>query len=200
MNAESLTAADADEAIALLCTAFTGYPLFRLVLQDSGADYPTHLSALVSYFCNKRLLRGWPVRGVRIDGKIAAVALISVPEDAPAPVELEAMRAALIDTIGEATFARMQRYEEISDLDAPDVPAHFLGMIGVHPERQGLGLGRVLLDDVQEMARRHPVSQGVCLNTETPGNVALYEHVGYRTLGKRAIDSLETWTLFRAND
>jgi hypothetical protein len=42
-----------------------------------------------------------------------------------------------------------------------------------------------------------PESAGVLLTTETPGNLPLYEHFGYRILGQARVDELTTWTLFR---
>ena len=50
------------------------------------------------------------------------------------------------------------------------------------------------------MSERHPDSTGVCLNTESVGNVSFYEHMGYRIVGHRPIDILETWCMFRPND
>lgn len=197
MDVERLTPADGDEAIDTLCAAFREYPVIRYTLADAGDDYDNKLRALIGFFCNKRLVQGWPVLGCRADGRIAGVALVNEPGMVPDPAVIEELHARLAAAIGDAALARFQRYEDESDRDAPPGPHHFLGVLGVHPELQGRGLARPLLDEVAAMSDRHPGSTGVCLNTEDRGNVALYEHMGYNTLAHRTIDTLETWCMFR---
>lgn len=198
-GAERLTPDDVPEAVAVLCAAFADYPVMRYTLADTGADYDDKLRALIGFFCEKRLVRGWPVLGVRAGGRIGGVALINEPGTDPAPDEFAQLRAELEAAIGPAALERFMRYENESDLDAPAEPHHFLGVLGVHPEMQGRGLARPLMDELARMAERHPASTGVCLNTEDPGNVPLYEHFGYRVIGRRRIDALETWCMFRQN-
>jgi hypothetical protein len=51
---------------------------------------------------------------------------------------------------------------------------------------------------VHDLAQADSQSAGVTLTTESPQNVALYRHFGYRVLGHaRVSDELETWTFFR---
>ncbi len=197
MKPEHLTSDDADDVIGTLCAAFVDYPVMRHVLADAGPLYDGHLRALVGLFCNKRMLRGWPVLGLRVDGELAAAALISPPGDTPLPPAVDVLRAKVAARIGMAAWQRLEDYEQESDLDAPQAPHYFLGVIGVRPKNQGQGLARVLLDDLAAMSERHPDSTGVCLNTESAANVSFYEHMGYRTLGRRTIDGLETWCMFR---
>jgi GNAT superfamily N-acetyltransferase len=198
MKVERLTHDDADEAIEALCAAFFDYPVMRYTLADAGDLYEERLRALIGFLCRKRLVRGWPVLGVRAGGRIAAAALINEPDGGPAPAEIETLREQLVDLIGEDAHRRFMRYETESDVDAPEEPRHFLGVLGVHPEHQGKGLAKILLDDLARICDEHPLSAGICLNTEDPANVPLYEHMGYQILGHRQIDAdLETWCMFR---
>ena len=198
MIVERLSEDDADEAIDALCAAFADYPVMRYTLADAGARYEERLRALIGFFCRKRWVRGWPVLGVRVGGRIAAAALINEPDAAPTPGEIESLREELVDVIGKDAYRRLMRYETESDVDAPEEPHHFLGVLGVHPEHQGKGLARILLDELARMSLESPQSTGICLNTEDPNNVPLYERMGYRILGHRRIDQdLETWCMFR---
>jgi GNAT superfamily N-acetyltransferase len=198
MRAERLAHDDADEAIDALCAAFADYPVMRYALADAGEQYDQRLRAMIGFFCRKRLVRGWPVLGVRVDGRVAAAALINEPDGGPTPQEVEDLRDELVEAIGDDAHRRFMRYETESDVDAPQEPHHFLGVLGVHPEHQGKGLARILLDELARMCDEHPDSTGICLNTEDPANVPVYEHMGYRTLGQRRIDDdLETWCMFR---
>lgn len=184
-------------AIDALCAAFADYPVMRYTLADAGEDYEDGVRALMSFFCHKRLVRGWPVLGVRADGEVVATALISEPSDEPPPPALAALRAELVERIGRDAIARLERYEHDSSLDAPDEPHYSLGVIGVHPDHQGRGLARVLLDELARMSERHPSSTGICLNTEVADNVPFYEHMGYRVIGRRTVETLEIWCMFR---
>ena len=50
-----------DEAVEVLCTAFSNYPVFRFALQDAGANYARGLEALIGHFTDTRLATGCPV-------------------------------------------------------------------------------------------------------------------------------------------
>ena len=52
--------------------------------------------------------------------------------------------------------------------------------MGVAANHQGSGHGRRLVDEVKRLARRHPRSTGVALDTENPDNVTLYTGMGFR--------------------
>ncbi len=194
-----LTQADADEAVAALCAAFADYPVMRYVLGDAGERYDERLADLIGFFCFKRLLRDWPVLGVRAAGDVAGVALVSKPGGASPLPEIDALRADTAAKIGATAWERLERYETESDKDAPGEPHYFLGVIGVRPEYQRTGVARILMDELARMSEADPESCGVCLNTESAANVAFYEHMGYRAIGNRVIDSLETWCMYRPN-
>ncbi|MGD8328706.1 MAG: GNAT family N-acetyltransferase [Acidobacteriota bacterium] len=196
MKPERLNADDAAQAIACLSAAFADYPVMRYTLADAGDGYDEGVRALMSFFCNKRLVRGWPVLGVRDNEKVIAAALISEPSGEPPPA-LAALRDDLQERIGSDAIARLELYERDSGLDAPAAPHYFLGVIGVHPDHQGRGLARILLEDLARMSESHPSSTGICLNTEVAENVPFYEHMGYRVIGHRRVETLETWCMFR---
>jgi ribosomal protein S18 acetylase RimI-like enzyme len=92
-------------------------------------------------------------------------------------------------------------------------PHYHLGVLAVHPDRQGKGVGRVLLDALHRLSASDPASTGVSLNTEKTTNVELYRHVGYRVIGEAGLadgapvapesaerGTLHTWCLFRPDD
>ena len=65
---------------------------------------------------------------------------------------------------------------------------------------KGRVLGRRLLEQVHAMSREHPDSRGVSLTTESAGNVAFYERLGYRIVGHDRVEPrLESWGFFRAD-
>jgi GNAT superfamily N-acetyltransferase len=192
LGAESL-----DEATDALCDAFRDYPVMRFVLKDAGEDYTRRLRALVAFFTDSRLARGYPVLGLRRDGRLLAAANVNPSHRRAAPRSLREHRDRLDATIGEAAVRRYEAFAASGDPFEPAEPHVHLGMIGVRREAQGQGLARVLLERVHALSAADPESVGVTLTTEMPGNVALYEHFGYTVRGHARLDELESWSMFR---
>jgi hypothetical protein len=47
------------------------------------------------------------------------------------------------------------------------------------------------------MSETDPGSAGVSLTTEVPENVGLYEHFGYRVVGRAPVGDFQSWSMFR---
>jgi GNAT superfamily N-acetyltransferase len=187
-------------AVAVLAAAFHSYPVMRHVLRDAGDDYERRLAALIGYFCDRRLTRGWPLLGCIAGNEIVAAAGVNEPGRAHVPPELDASWATLRTTIGDGAIARLERYETETDGDAPAEPHHFLGIIGVRPDAQGRGHARALIEHIIQLSLMHADSCGVCLSTETPANVPFYEHLGFRVIAERDVGDIHAWVMLRRND
>ena len=195
MNIHNLTRAQKADAVETLAAAFHDYPVMRFVLKTYGAEYETELRALVGFFCEARFAKDGAVLGIRSGDSFAAIALVDEAIQKPWP----AMKSELIrlkNEIGHEAFSRLELYERLSSGLEPQDPHYFLGMIGVLPEHHGKGYGRALLDRVKEMSVADPRSAGVCLSTENPNNVPLYERFGYRIIGEVDIEEMHSWCMF----
>jgi len=192
-----------EEAVDVFADAFRDYPVMRYIVGDVGARYDAYLRSLVGLFTESRFLRGYPVLGLESDdGRLVAAANINPPQAVPAPPELGRRREALRALLGEAAIARAEGFAAACQaLEPPGLHFH-LGMIGVIHAEQGRGHARPLLEAVHEMSLADPESGGVSLTTELPANLTLYEHFGYRVLGRgeTADGGVVTWTLFRPDD
>lgn len=188
----------ATDAVDVLCDAFADYPVMRYVL-GSKPGYDGRLRTLIGFFVAARVLRKEPVFGVFApDGALLGAATVTPPGDRAAPDALLALRDAAWAALGADVRARYEAFGAASHRFDVAEPDHHLNMIGVRRSHTGQGLGRALLDAVHDLARRDPASSGVSLTTERVENVALYEHCGYRLLGRTAVaPGLETWSLFR---
>jgi GNAT superfamily N-acetyltransferase len=141
------------------------------------------------------------VLGVAEGDAIVATALVTLPGSGSTPAQLAAHREVVWGQLGAEAQVRYEAYGTAARPFEVDQPHYHLNMIGVRRAHAGHGLGRRLLDTVHEMASKDPGSCGVSLTTETPDNVGLYEHVGYRVTGHaRVSPELETWGMFRADD
>jgi GNAT superfamily N-acetyltransferase len=193
-----LGASDVGEIMAALSDAFFDYPVMRYVI-GNRERYDERLPKLVELFVNSRALRDEPMLGVRDAGGGLLAAAVMTSRLAPeAPPRLLELRERIWSELGADARGRYDSYVAATSQFAVASPHHHLNMIGVRRAMHGRRLGRALLDAVHDLAASDPHSAGVSLTTESPLNVALYEHFGYRVQGyARVASDLETWTLFR---
>lgn len=105
--------------------------------------------------------------------------------------ELEAANPGLAD--------RFDAYERISDGGLPPRPHHYLGVLGVHPQQHGTGLGATLLRAFCDRARADPASSGVYLETANPENLTFYRRGGFTTTHSGPLSADSTlWCLFHS--
>lgn len=171
----------------------------RYVLKNADNRYKEHLYALIGFFVDSRLMRNWPLFGIRLRDGLVAVAAANSPGKKPRPRELQNVYEQMTMLIGKEATSRLEAFERASGLLVPDAPFYYLGMIGVRPEWQRQGLAGTLIDHLHVVSEADPLSTGVCLSTEDPANVALYQHLGFRVIGEADTGELHTWGMFREN-
>lgn len=186
------------EAAGLLARAFAHDPLM-LHLFDGGPGYRARLTGFLRYTCEVQLAMGWPLLGLVPRTRLAAVAAVTPPEPAPWPEALTERYTALAARLSPQQRERLECYAALPGARMPDTPLFYVGMIGVRPESQGRGYARRLLDEIHRRAAAHPSTTGVGLDTENKANVQLYQHLGYRVVGRMPFNGLTIWCLFRPN-
>jgi GNAT superfamily N-acetyltransferase len=179
-----------------LCDAFADYPVMRYVLGDVG-NYAGRLRTLIGFFVAARVLRRDAILAISAGSEVSGVALCTLP-GLPSPPELGEVREQTWAALGADARGRYDQCVRAWEPLAVAEPNIHVNMLAVPPRFQGRGLGRALLERVHAMSREHPGSSGVTLTTESPANVAFYEHLGYRVVGHGQIaPGLETWGFFR---
>lgn len=192
-----LGAENAEQVVDVLCESFTDYPVMRFVIGPES-DYESRLHALISFFVMARVYRNEVLLGVGDSRTLHAAAMVSCSGAGAGPPELEALRQRTWMFLGPGARDRYEAFGTACAAFGIEQPHLHLNMIGVRASRQGLGLGRVLMDSVHSLSERDPSSAGVSLTTEVEGNVALYLHFGYDLLGTASVSStLTTWGFFR---
>ena len=196
MQIERLNYDDKPAAVEILATAFYDYPVMRYILRDAGATYDDDIRSLVGFYLETRYTRDFPILGLREGGVLQAVAGINAPENVPWPPVLNYKYVQLGEAVGKAAMDRMEAFESECDASEPDEPHYFLGIIGVKPEAQGKGYAKAIIEQLKEMSRQHPTSQGVCLTTESDANIAIYEHLGFRLIDETRVGELHSRCLY----
>ena len=189
------------EVTRVLCDAFHDYPVMRYVVGSQGTAYDEHLRAMIGYFVQARFLHSDPVLAVAEAGELVAVATLAAPGAPEEPPPVSPLRELMWKTLGDQARHRHGTLCEIWDRFCVNEPHYYVHMIGVSPPHQGRGYARILLDHVHALSSRHPDSVGVSLTTEDPRNVPLYEHLGYRVLGRESLGKvLDVWGFLREDE
>ena len=189
-----------DEATDVLTRAFVDYPLMRYFFSEDGTIDLGDVREAFRLTCALRMANNVPVKGIILNNRLIAVACLDLPEPMSMPESMEQVFTAFIGQIGAGAVERLERYRDLTASTRPAEPHCYLVAIGVLPDLQGKGYGRVLLNTVHTLSMSHPSSTGVGLDTETAGNVPLYEHVGYRVEAKTALGEVPVWCMFQPND
>ncbi len=187
----------ADPAVELLVAAFENDPGWRHISGAVGDEHRRCLS--VGYRAAWTLYRGirQPSLGVLSGARLAGVALLNEPDvKFPPPVRTRWAEEIRCLAGAEVLERLLQNGREVMK-HRPAQPHLYLSTLAVHPDFQGRGYGRALLERTHARSEKHPGSDGVCLETENPQNVPLYEHFGYRVIGRYHYDQVEGAMLFR---
>lgn len=187
-----LQALDELAARELLTAAFADDPLFVAVA--GPADAPASAArrrALAGFVLAMNRVVGGRPRGCFRAGSLVGVALLEPPASTGIHAGLHGLLAALrfipvALRLGARASGLLNRYWLQTREAAPRERHHYLVMIGVDPNAQQQGIGKLLLLDALARARAEG-SAIVALDTENPTNVALYQHLGFVETGRIAL-------------
>lgn len=182
----SISLAGSDDlpvAADTLAAAFAEYPWTRYVIPED--DYAGRLRALQLLYLEHARQHG--IVGVTdsVDGVIALL-----PPDAPDPgagtvQDIIALHGDRIGRLGHGEGA-----PPTGDPGAGRPAAWRLETLGVHPDRQGDGLGGALVRFGLDTAARRGARE-IVLETSDPRNVRLYERHGFSTIAHSAASDPE---------
>ena len=190
----------AEEAIDLLALAFEEDPAYRYFCSAERPGYRRRLRIVFRSVWALWSSSDQPVLGIVSGQRLAGLALLQPPgaHFAAWPQLRWLLTVALLT--GPRVPWRILGDMRIAEPARPAEPHFFLLILAVHPDFQGSGCARTLLESLQARSERHPSSKGVCLDTENPKNVPFYEHIGYRVIARNSYADLEIITLFRSDE
>ena len=91
---------------------------------------------------------------------------------------------------------RMAIYDEIAAKAKPAAPHYYLGVIGVHPDSHGRGIGMQLLRSFCDLSAGDPLSCGVYLETAQESNLGFYKRAGFVETGRGSLGSATLWCMY----
>jgi hypothetical protein len=187
-----------DEATEVLTRAFEDDPIINYFLSGSEKDYPERSRKIFEYQCLLYIEMDLPVFGTVQNSHLTGVACLAVPEKKERPDSLLEADKEFEKSMGPEFLGRIKRYMNLSKKYSPEGLHHYLAGLGVHPDFQELGFGRLLLDEIYKIAATHQSSTGIYLETATLKNVEMYKHFGYNLLAMEKLDGIvDVWYMFR---
>jgi len=175
----AITAAQADQAVAVISLAFSSDPAARWTYPDPNA-YLTYFPRLVRAFGGRAFEHG---TGHQVSGFCGAALWlppgIHPDEEALDSIMRESLAADRLEEVS-GVFERMAGYH-------PATPHWYLPLIGVDPVHQGRGYGSALLRHVLVQCDSDHVA--AYLESSNPANVPLYERHGFVVLGTIQVGS-----------
>jgi GNAT superfamily N-acetyltransferase len=198
MNLAVVSIDDVDESVRALVDAFAADTLIDFLFYSHPKGVATGAHSFFSILLRARIALRMPSILCRQGNRIAGVAMgyNTDPPEWPESFN-EEWRALAAQTPGFAK--RLAVYEAIATRCVPSEPHYYLGVIGVHPDFQGQGYGKKLLDEVCRLSASDEHSTGVYLETASPASLKFYYRNGFVLRGQGEIGGAPLWCVFRAN-
>ncbi|WP_071871031.1 GNAT family N-acetyltransferase [Atopomonas hussainii] len=174
MELRPLTPANLPAAKALLASAFAADPTHRWLLQVEQPGYAQRLSAYLHAYLAYHQSAGLPTLGLFSGEDLLAAAWITPAAYQPEPQAWQALGAEIAEHCGGDVLPRLAQLFAFAEQVPQTNDYSCLEFIAVSPAVQGQGLGRQLLNAVQQRA-----PNGLQLMTGNPRAAAFYRRQGF---------------------
>ncbi|MGK7903772.1 MAG: GNAT family N-acetyltransferase [Hormoscilla sp.] len=195
-----LPASRHSEATTMLADTLAAQPTIDYLFRVTGDRKRQVTRLYLRLFLDMLAATGQPLWAVMLEDRVIGLAAIYEPAVTADP--WGGLRLLVRLTLGAGLPAvwRLLRLMMAVEPHYPTAPYYHLVMLAVHPDFQGLGFGRQLLDRIHALSESHPTSTGVWVETDTQQNILMYEHFGYMLKEKLKLsDDFELSLLFRPN-
>lgn len=187
------------EARSLLYHAYRHEPTFGYMFESDRPGYDQRVRATIRELVHQHFLEDLPALGLMADDRLVGIALIAPPQRRLDITESWNWRMRMLLTTGFRCTRRYLEYHAAVLACLPPGPYHLLPLLGVHPQFQGLHLGRQLFEALHSWCAEEASSQGLVLNTGNGRYVEYYKRLGYEEVGELAIGPIVEHVFFHPN-
>ncbi len=183
------------DATEVLVRAFAGYPFLERCFSGAAESQVAMRRRLFSYALRYRIATGIPAL-VALDGDdVVGAATLLVPDG---PEMSDAFKAEweIIESLCTLEGVELFRRYDEAEIAFPG-PAVYVVAIGVDPSLHGQGVGRLLLDAALDLARRHPLAEGLALDTHAVENVEKYKRLGFEIVVETDLLGIPNWYFWK---
>ncbi len=195
---EPLSAADGSAAGLVLARAFRDNPAMTAVLAGDPPEVRLRVLERAMIGFTEAVRRYGVAEIVRVEGRVAAVALSFPPGGYPPPIVAQLIGARGPIAAGLRRALRFARIDHEMRKRHPKYPHWYLWILGVEPECQGQGLGSELLRSLSARSLKMPCY----LETDKATSVRLYEKHGYAVTSEETLPGVEVklWFMKRPGE
>ncbi|MFL1465808.1 GNAT family N-acetyltransferase [Marinobacter sp. DUT-3] len=186
-----------NEARSILFHSYLREPTFQYLFDHRRPGYEQRVRATIRELIDLYFDLDQEAVGVMVDDTLVAVAFIGEPELRLNLAEQISWRIRMVLTAGFACTRRYLDYHEKIKAMLPQPLAHQLPLMGVNPQYQNRGYGRLLLSAVERLCADNPRGSGLVLDTGNSRYLPFYESEGFHSLGKIRLGDFEDHVLFR---
>ena len=194
MKITAASHSDLAEAVGCLATAFAQDPITGFLLQNSQG-YRERVTQFFSLLMQARIALKMPVVVARDTAAIHGAAMGYATAHPAWPKGL-ADDWDRFERAIPGLSDRMAIYDEIAAKAKPAAPHYYLGVIGVHPDSHGRGIGMQLLRSFCDLSAGDPLSCGVYLETAQESNLGFYKRAGFVETGRGSLGSATLWCMY----
>jgi len=189
---ETLKPSEIAEASVLMSQAYSTNPITCAVF---GGPNEKQRSMLETGY--KRGLKKGLVFSAKEDGKILGVMRVLEWPHCQKEYQssLSSLNLLLLLLVLRGKALRLRNWLSVWAKHDPNKPHLHLQSIGVLPERQGQGIGSLLLSHFCEYVDK--VGQAAYLETDVQRNIHLYERFGFKVVKEISVLSLPNWFMWR---
>lgn len=201
MTIQSVLREEIGQVTSLFQVAFIDDPGLQHICDHHRKGYERRLGVWFGAILQMQLANCQPILGIKVNETYVACSILTAPHAKLQASTLMRWTWIIITQAGFRCFWQTMRHIMKIAPYQPKTGHYRLEFIAVHPDYQGKGYGRMLLDKIHQMSQSDAHSQGVWLETTLPDNIGLYVHVGY-VIEKRLMMSgdVEAVIMFRRNE
>ncbi len=181
---------------SMLYHAYEREPTFRYIFNHGKPGYRQRVRATIREEIEMYFDREHDVIGVALGDRLVGVAFIGHP-GARLDVSVRlGWQARMMLSAGINSTRRFVKYQHDVQEFVPPGTVYTLPLIGIEPEFQHHGLGRLLMDAVHEIVAEEPDSKGLLVDTSSV-HLHFFQSMGYQEIGRVPIGEFEEIILFR---
>ncbi|MDI9245302.1 GNAT family N-acetyltransferase [Marinobacter sp. CHS3-4] len=192
-----LDASARNEAISILVHAYKDEATFQYLFNHRKPGYQQRVRATVRELIDLYFELNQEAIGILVNDTLVAVAFIGDPDLRLNLGGQISWRIRMVLTAGFASTRRYIDYHERIKALLPQPQAHQLPLMGVKPDYQNRGYGRLLLKTVETLCAENPRGSGLVLDTGNSRYLPFYESEGFRSIGTVQLGDFEDHVLFR---
>ena len=189
------------QARSLLYHSYKDEPTFKYLLDAHRPGYKQRIRATIRELIRLHMDRGEFIFGVvhKADDRLLGVAFFS---DLQLKMDISKQlfwRLKMILTAGFESTRRFVDYFNDVQESLPSKNHRMVSLIGIHPDFQKQGLGKLLLESIHAITDQDENSIGLFLDTGNNRYLDFYQSLSYEVFTELPLGQLKEFVLYRPN-